>query len=83
MLRYHWSKLPEEARAELAKPDTGEALDPQTMLALERFYAEYGLPEFQLRRPITSMARADIRRAMEARRVPGWVLGQVLPGELD
>ncbi|MFC6591671.1 hypothetical protein ACFP81_06375 [Deinococcus lacus] len=83
MLRYHWSKLDKEARAELAKPDTGEGIDPQTMLALERFYAEYGLPEFQVRRPITSQARADLRRAMDARRVPSWVLAMVLPGELD
>lgn len=74
MLRYHWSKLPQEARQELANAAGDDEVDIQTRMALERFYAEYGLPEFRLRQPVHPLARQDLQAALDAGRVPNWVL---------
>lgn len=82
-LRYHWSKLPQEAREEMAKAPTNTEPDAITQMAMQRFYADYGLPEFEFKRALTGRARHDLARAIEAGRVPGWVLLLLDPEDVD
>lgn len=78
---YHFSKLGKESWAALANP-TAEPADPNLKPALAAFYAEYGLPEYQFRAPLTALARQDIAAALSAGRVPNWVLNMLKPEEI-
>lgn len=79
--QYHFSKLGKEGWAALASP-TPEAPDPNLKPALQAFYADYGLPEHQITRPITTQARQDIAAALAAGQIPNWVLNMLRPDEL-
>lgn len=71
-LRYHFSKLTEEQRKEMAEGRAGPG-SPYYERAWAKWLADYALPEFWQPR-VHQGAALDFMRALKKGRVPNWVL---------
>lgn len=72
MLRYHFSKLSDDQRKEMAEGKVTEG-NPHHARAWARWVADYDLPEYRVQR-VHRGAAQEFMRALGKKRVPNWVL---------
>lgn len=82
MKEYHFSKLGKEGWAALAS-DIETEEDPNLRPAMAAFYADYALPDFQVRAKVSLRARLDFQAALKRGQVPGWALLAVSLKEME